>query len=191
MGIFAQFCYVGAQIGIWSFIIRYAMVELDLDTVAKSMDASTAEDLASTYYIASLVLFLVFRFLCTAVMKYISPSNLLAVLAVVAIVLLFMTVTVGSVVGVYSLVLVSACMSLMFPTIFGLAVRGLGEDTKIASSGQIMAIAGAAAVTQLEGFVSDHYGIAQAFWVPLACFVFIAYYAIVEVRKSLPFEKAK
>ena len=80
-------------------------------------------------------------------------------------------------------------MSLMFPTIFGLAVRGLGDDTKIASSGQIMAIAGAAAVTQLEGFVSDSYGIAQAFWVPLVCFVFIAYYALVETRRALPQEK--
>ena len=86
---------------------------------------------------------------------------------------------------VYSLVLVSACMSLMFPTIFGLAVRGLGEDTKIASSGLIMAIAGAAAVTQLEGFVSDSFGIAQAFWVPFACFFFIAYYSIVEARRAL------
>jgi FHS family L-fucose permease-like MFS transporter len=185
LGTLAQFCYVGAQIGIWSFIIRYAMVELDLETAARGIAGSTAEDLASTYYIASLILFLAFRFICTAVMKFIPPANLLAALAVVAVVFLFATVNVGGVIGVYSLVAVSACMSLMFPTIFGLAVRGLGEDTKIASSGQIMAIAGAAAVTQLEGFVSDLYGIANAFWVPLACFVYIAYYATVETRKAL------
>jgi FHS family L-fucose permease-like MFS transporter len=187
-GTVAQFCYVGAQIGIWSFIIRYAMVELDLDVVARGIEGSTAEDLASSYYIASLVLFLVFRFLCTAAMKYISPANLLAVLAGFAVGLLVITVNVGGTVGVYSLVLVSACMSLMFPTIFGLAVRGLGEDTKIASSGQIMAIAGAAAVTQLEGFVSDSFGISQAFWVPLACFVFIAYYALREARRVVEWE---
>ena len=185
MGTVAQFCYVGAQIGIWSFIIRYAMVELNLEEVARGIEGSTAEDLASTYYIASLVLFLVFRFVCTAVMKYIKPANLLAILAVVAAGLLVITVNIGGMIGVYSLVLVSACMSLMFPTIFGLAVRGLGEDTKIASSGLIMAIAGAAAVTQLEGFVSDSFGIAQAFWVPFACFVFIAYYSIVEARRAL------
>jgi FHS family L-fucose permease-like MFS transporter len=184
LGTLAQFCYVGAQIGIWSFIIRYAMVELDLETVARNIEGRTAEDLASTYYIASLVLFLVFRFVCTALMKFISPSNLLAALAVIAVILLLGTVNIGGIFGVYCLVAVSACMSLMFPTIFGLAVRGLGEDTKIASSGQIMAIAGAAAVTQLEGLVSDLYGIAQAFWVPLACFVYIAYYALVETRRD-------
>ncbi len=183
LGTLAQFCYVGAQIGIWSFIIRYAMVELDLERVARSVAGSTAEDLASTYYIASLLLFLAFRFICTAAMKFISPSGLLAALAVLAALLLVGTVNVGGSFGVYCLVAVSACMSLMFPTIFGLAVRGLGEDTKLASAGQIMAIAGAAAVTQLEGFVSDIYGIAQAFWVPLACFVYIAYYAVVEARR--------
>jgi FHS family L-fucose permease-like MFS transporter len=184
LGTFAQFCYVGAQIGIWSFIIRYAMVELDLERLARGIEGSTAEDIASTYYIASLVLFLIFRFICTAVMKFISPSSLLAGLAVIAVFLLLATINIGGIVGVYSLVVVSACMSLMFPTIFGLAVKGLGEDTKIASSGQIMAIAGAAAVTQLEGFVSDSYGIARAFWVPLACFVFIAYYAFFETRRA-------
>ena len=183
LGTLAQFCYVGAQIGIWSFIIRYAMVELDLENLAKAVQGRTAEDLASTYYIASLILFLIFRFVCTAVMKLVSPSSLLAALAVIAALLLFGTVQVGGFFGVYCLVAVSACMSLMFPTIFGLAVRGLGDDTKIASAGQIMAIAGAAAVTQLEGFVSDRYGIAQAFWVPLICFVYIAYYAMVEARK--------
>jgi FHS family L-fucose permease-like MFS transporter len=183
-GTLAQFCYVGAQIGIWSFIIRYAMQELDLETVARSVEGRTAEDLASTYYIASLVLFLAFRFICTWLMKFITPANLLAALAVIAAALLVGTVNVGGLFGVYCLVAVSACMSLMFPTIFGLAVRGLGDDTKIASSGLIMAIAGAAIVTQLEGFVSDAYGIAQAFWVPLACFAFVAYYALVECRQG-------
>ena len=187
-GTLAQFCYVGAQIGIWSFIIRYAMQELHLETVAMGIEGSTAEDLGSTYYIASLVLFLVFRFICTAAMKFISPSNLLAVMSVIAAVLLIGTVNVGGAFGVYCLVAVSGCMSLMFPTIFGIALRGLGDDTKIASSGQILSIAGAAVVTQLEGYVSDSFGIAQSYWIPLVCFVFIAYYALVECRKKLPQE---
>jgi FHS family L-fucose permease-like MFS transporter len=191
LGTLAQFCYVGAQIGIWSFIIRYAMQELDLETAARSIEGRTAEDLASTYYIVSLVLFLIFRFVCTAVMKFVSPDNLLTALSSIAALLLIGTCTVGGAVGVYCLVAVSACMSLMFPTIFGLAVRGLGEDTKIASSGQIMAIAGAAAVTQLEGFVSDRYGISQAFWVPFVCFVFITYYGAIACRKDLPATVAK
>lgn len=185
-GTWAQFFYVGAQIGIWSYTIRYAMQELDLETVARGIEGRTAEDLGSTYYIASLVLFLIFRFVCTWLMKYISPANLLAALAVLAAALLVGTVAVGGPVGVYCLVLVSACMSLMFPTIFGLSVRGLGEDTKIASSGQIMAIAGAAVITQLEGFVSDSYGIRAAYWAPFFCFVFIAYYALVECRRPVP-----
>ncbi|MBN1418681.1 MAG: L-fucose:H+ symporter permease [Planctomycetes bacterium] len=186
LGTLAQFFYVGAQIGIWSFIIRYVMQELDLEAVAQSGEGRTAEAMGSDYYIASLILFLVFRFLCTALMKYISPANLLSALSAIAAVLLLATVCLGGPVGVYSLVFVSACMSLMFPTIFGLSVRGLGEDTKIASSGQIMAIAGAAAVTQLEGLVSDSFGIRYAFWVPFVCFVYIAYYALVECRRKLP-----
>lgn len=186
LGTLAQFCYVGAQIGIWSYTIRYAMQELNLEEVAKGIEGRTAEDLGSTYYIASLVLFLIFRFVCTWAMKFISPANLLTALSGIAAVLLIGTAGVGGIVGVYCLVVVSACMSLMFPTIFGLAVRGLGDDTKIASSGQIMAIAGAAAVTQLEGSVSDAYGIRYAFLVPLVCFVFIAYYGAVACRKDLP-----
>ena len=186
LGTLAQFCYVGAQIGIWSYTIRYAMLELNLDEVAKGIEGRTAEDMGSTYYIASLILFLIFRFVCTWAMKFISPANLLTALSGFAAMLLVGTVSVGGYVGVYCLVFVSACMSLMFPTIFGLSVRGLGDDTKIASSGQIMAIAGAAAVTQLEGVVSDAYGIRYAFLVPLACFVFIAYYGAVACRKDLP-----
>ncbi len=188
LGTLAQFFYVGAQIGIWSFIIRYAMQELNLEEVARGIKGSTAEDLASTYYIISLVLFLVFRFFCTWLMRFMTPANLLTLLACIAAVLLVSTVNIGGIVGVWCLVLVSACMSLMFPTIFGLAVRGLGEDTKIASSGQIMAIAGAAVITQLEGLVSDKFGIAHAFWVPFGCFMFIAYYALVECRRKLPHE---
>ena len=194
LGTLAQFFYVGAQIGIWSFTIRYAMKELDLETVLAGSE-KTAEQVAANYYLASLILFVSSRFICTALMKFIKPEKLLTVLSIVAIVLCFGVVFIGGYPGVYALVGISGCMSLMFPTIFGMSVKGLGEDTKIAGSGQIMAIVGGAVITQLEGFVStvvDNLraggseripsGINMAYLVPLLCFVFIAWYAARSLR---------
>lgn len=188
-GVFAQFFYVGAQIGVWSFTIRYVMQELKLEELVASGGGGgkTAEQMAATYYVASLVVFVLSRFICTYLMKYIKPSSLLAFLSCLAAVFTAMVIYVGGQFGVYALVGISGCMSLMFPTIFGLSVRGLGEDTKIASSLQIMAIAGAALITQLEGFISTRTGsINMAYWVPLLCFLFIAYYGAVACRKDLP-----
>jgi FHS family L-fucose permease-like MFS transporter len=194
LGTLAQFFYVGAQIGIWSFTIRYAMKELDLETVLAGSE-KTAEQVAANYYLASLILFVSSRFICTALMKFIKPEKLLTVLSIVAIVLCFAVVFIGSYPGVYALVGISGCMSLMFPTIFGMSVKGLGEDTKIAGSGQIMAIVGGAVITQLEGLVSTAVdnlrtgsginlpsGINMAYLVPMLCFVFIAWYAARSLR---------
>ena len=185
-GVLAQFFYVGAQIGIWSYTIRYAMQELNLEAQVVE-GGKTAEQMAATYYTASLILFTISRFVCTWLMRYIKPGNLLTILSALAIVFSFIVIHVGGAIGVYALVGISGCMSLMFPTIFGLSVRGLGEeDTKIAGSGQIMAIAGAAVVTQLQGAVSTGTGsINLAYYVPLLCFVFIAYYGAVACRKDL------
>jgi len=186
-GVVAQFFYVGAQIGVWSYTIRYVMQELRLEEIVVP-GGKTSEQMAATYYTAALILFVASRFICTWLMKYITPSNLLTVLAILAAVLSLGVIYVGGRVGVFSLVGISGCMSLMFPTIFGLAVRGLSqEDTKIAGSGQIMAIAGAAVVTQIQGTVSTLTGsINLAYWVPMVCFLFIAYYAAVACRKDLP-----
>jgi FHS family L-fucose permease-like MFS transporter len=185
-GVAAQFFYVGAQIGVWSYTIRYVMQELNLEASVVP-GGKTAEDMAATYYMAALILFVCSRFVCTYLMKFITPANLLAILSGIAVVLCFGVIYVGGPVGVYALVGISGCMSLMFPTIFGLACRGLGEDMKIASSLQIMAIAGAAVITQLEGLVSTWTGSIQlAYWVPLLCFVFIGYYGAVACRKDLP-----
>jgi len=188
-GVFAQFFYVGAQIGVWSFIVRYAMQELELEKLVAEGGGGgkTAEQMAATYYIASLILFVASRFICTYLMKFIKPGNLLAILSGLAVALCVPVIYVGGHIGVYAMVGISGCMSLMFPTIFGLSVRGLGEDIKIASSLQIMAIAGAAVITQLEGYISTKTGsINLAYWVPLLCFVFIAYYGAVACRKDLP-----
>ncbi len=173
-GVVAQFFYVGAQIGVWSYTIRYVMQELSLD-----------EEQAASYYLLALVLFTVSRFICTALMKVIRPVNLLILLSVLAIGFTLIVVLGEGKVGVYALVAISACMSLMFPTIYGLAVKGLGRDTKIGGSGLIMAILGGAVLTSVQGQVSDTTGsIHLSFIVPLLCFVLIAIYGLIARRKE-------
>ncbi len=165
-GVIAQFFYVGAQIGVWSFTIRYVMLEL-----------GTNEQQSSSYYIAALIVFTLLRFVFTGLMKYFSPRNLLSIAALLAIILTAGVITLSGYPAVIALVAISACMSLMFPTIYGVSVRGLGEDTKIGASGLIMAILGGAVLTAVQGQVSDLTGsIKLAFIVPLICFVMIFLY---------------
>ncbi len=167
-GVIAQFFYVGAQIGVWSFTIRYTMKELNVN-----------EEHAATYYLASLILFAVFRFLCTGLMKYLHPRKLLLMLSLLAFISTSIVILLGGIIGVYFLVSISAFMSLMFPTIFGLAIKGLNEDTKIGSSGLIMAILGGAVLTAIQGLVSDISGsINISYSVPLICFIVIFVYGI-------------
>ena len=210
-GVIAQFFYVGAQIACWSYIIRYSMVALNLEELARQCEnagdfaplqnvepiaagfnwlmgtldfnfliPTTAEGVGGIYYMVSLIGFVASRFICTGLMKYIRPHLILAGLAVLATVLCIGTVYIPGTGGVYSLIGISACMSLMFPTIFGLGVNGLGEDTKMGGAGMVMAIAGAALLTQIMGYFSDYFGeIRIAYWVPGLAFLVIAYYAAV------------
>ena len=174
--VIAQFFYVGAQIGVWSFTIRYTMKELNIN-----------EESASTYYLASLILFMISRFICTALMKIFSPSKLLTALAALGIACTMVVIFSGGYVGVYALVAISGCMSLMFPTIYGLGLTGLGEDTKIGASGLIMAILGGAVLTAIQGKVSDiTNSINYAYFVPLICFVFIVFYSAFIKHKAQP-----
>jgi len=173
-GVIAQFFYVGAQICVWSFTIRYVMQELNLN-----------EADAAWYYRLSLIFFLISRFICTFLMRYIDPKSLLAILAVLAVICSGLVMTTGGALGVYALVGISACMSLMFPTIYGLGVEGLGDDTKIGGSGLIMAILGGALLPQIMGIISDTTAsISTAFVVPLLCFVIVAYYGAVASRRT-------
>ena len=171
-GVVAQFFYVGAQTGVWSFTIRYVMGELDLN-----------EEQSSSYYIAALVLFAASRFACTGLMHFFAPRTILSTLSVVAIGCCLPVALVGGSTGVIALVAISGCMSLMFPTIYGLAVRGLGDDTKVGGSGLIMAILGGAVLTAVQGHISDLTGnIGMSYFVPLACFAVIAYYGFSVTR---------
>ena len=168
----AQFFYVGAQIGVWSFTIRFVMQEIDLN-----------EEQASSYYLAALILFLISRFISTWLMKFIRPTNLLTILSLVAVGFTATVILGEGFVSVYALVGISACMSLMFPTIYALGLAGLGEDTKIGGSGLVMAILGGAVITGIQGQVSDLSGsIHIAYIVPLCCFLIVAYYGRIANR---------
>ena len=167
-GVIAQFFYVGAQIGVWSFTIRYVMQELQVN-----------EEEASTYYIAALIAFTLSRFIFTGLMKYFRPGTLLAVSSALAMLSSIVVILGNGMPAVIALVAISAFMSLMFPTIFGQAVRGLGADTKVAGSGLIMAILGGAILTAVQGIVSDSTGdIHYSYLIPLLCFAVILIYGI-------------
>ena len=134
-GVVAQMFYVGAQIMVWTFIFHYAE--------AIGMDSATA----GNHQIAALVLFLAFRFICTAFLKFIAPGKLLFVLAAAGVGCTLGAIYLTGMNGLYSLMLVSACMSLMFPTIYGMALEGVGQDAKLGSAGLILAIVGAVWLT--------------------------------------------
>ncbi len=171
-GVVTQFFYVGAQIGVWSYSIRYVMDELQVN-----------ESEAANYYMVALVLFAASRFICTVLMRFVSPEKLLIGLATLAIACTGVVIFSGGIVGVYALTAISGCMSLMFPTIYGLAVGGLGKDTKIAGSGLIMAILGGAVLTSIQGQVSDITGnIKISFIVPLICFLVVAIFGTIIYR---------
>jgi len=173
-GVIAQFFYVGAQIGVWSYTIRYVMVELNLN-----------EEQGSGYYLAALILFTLSRFIFTALMKFYPPKRLLAASAALAIMASIIVIFGSGLTAVYALVSISGFMSLMFPTIYGLAVEGLYEDTKIGGSGLIMAILGGAILTVIQGQLSDLTGsIKFAYIVPAVCFAVIFIYSLIGGRKT-------
>ncbi len=165
-GVIAQAFYVGAQITCWTFVIHYGMevAQLDLET-------------AGLWNVAAMVTFLSCRFICTALMRKLSPGWLMGTLAVVAVTLLLGAIFLDKKAGLTCLVAVSACMSLMFPTIYGIALRGLSpEEAEIGSAFLIMAIVGGAVLPLAQGMFIDGIGIKNSFWLPVVCFVVIAIY---------------
>lgn len=175
MGVVAQFFYVGAQIGVWSFTIRYIMSALDLN-----------EADASDYYLLSLVLFATSRFVFTALMKFIQAPLLLAFSALAAIICSLTVIYSGGMTGAIALVAISGWMSLMFPTIYALAADGLGEDTKLGGSGLIMAILGGAVLTAVQGYVSDFFGsVNVSFYVPMICFVVVLVFGMTQYKRGV------
>jgi len=163
-GVLAQFAYVGAQVGVWSFVIRY--------TVFNS--PGTADKLAADNLLITLTLFFLGRFAGTLLMSRVRPALLLGTFAAVDVALCIAAATAGGSAGLYALMATSFFMSIQFPTIFTISLRGLGEHTKAGSSFLVMAIVGGAIVPPLMGLVSDASSINVAFFVPAVCFAVVA-----------------
>lgn len=172
-GVVAQFFYVGAQIGVWSYTIRIVMQELGCD-----------ESEGASWYLATIICFSSARFVFTWLMKYFKPATLMAVAAAFDIVACCLVVFCGGMAGVVvaALIAISFFMSLQFPTIYGIALENVGEDSKIGASGLIMAILGGALLTPLQGQVSDMFGINTSYVVPLFCFVVVLCYSLYACR---------
>ena len=179
-GIVAQFFYVGVQIMCWTFIIQYGTSLF----MGEGMGEAEAEVLSQRYNILAMVLFCSSRFICTFLMKYVKPARMLYTLSLVASLLVLCVIFVRGRAGLYSLVGVSACMSLMFPTIYGIALEGAGEDSKIGAAGLIMAILGGSVLPPLQARIIDSAGfwgidpVRCSFFLPLLCFAVIAVYGI-------------
>jgi len=186
-GVVAQTFYVGAQIMCWTFIIHYGVKLIGLS-------AATAQN----YNILAMCIFLSSRFICTFILKYLKPGILLGCLAIGGILLTLGAIFIQGMPGLYCLIGVSACMSLMFPTIYGIALDGLTpNDAKLGSAGLIFAIVGGAFMPRIQAAIIDGDGMTIAgrtlesvrisFFPTVVCFVVIALYAFMAhalVRKE-------
>ncbi|OCX58159.1 L-fucose:H+ symporter permease [Thioclava sp. SK-1] len=175
-GVVAQFFNVAAQTCTWTFTIQYVLGAIGGDEAG-----------AGRYLQISLIVFLVARFAMVGLMGFIRPSLLLTMMAAIGVALALFAAGVPSIMGVWAVVALSACLSLMFPTIYGIALQGLGEDTKFGAAGLVMAIAGGAIMPMIHAATVDAYGPAIAFIVPGLCFAMVMIYGafdLVSNRKS-------
>jgi FHS family L-fucose permease-like MFS transporter len=175
-GVFAQFFYIGAQVGTWSFTIQYVKDYVHI-----------SEKEAGVYLVYALFAFGIGRFASTALMRRFEPQKLMGLYSVINIVLVTISIINPGLIGAWSLVISSFFMSLMFPTIFALGVKGLGPNTKIGGSIIIMAIIGGAVWTPAMGWISDYtHSMAYAMIIPVISYVYVAYYALVGSKPSGP-----
>ena len=176
-GVIAQFFYVAAQILCWTFIIQYG------ESIGLSKSQSQA------YNIVAMLLFVSSRFIATAIMKYVSAGKLLMWFGVGGVGFALGAIVLPGMLGMYSLVGISACMSLMFPTIYGIALKGVGEDAKFGAAGLIMAILGGSVLPPLQALILDWGGegyndisfmgmneVKISFILPLVCLVIVTIY---------------
>ena len=173
-GVLALFFYMGAQIGTWSFTIRMVKWEFNV-----------SEAVAGNYQIATIVIFIIARFVFTWLMKYVTPSKLLVWAAIFGIGMATFVMLChgcrGGWICVVAILSISIALSLMFPTIYGLALEDVGADAKIGSSGLIMAILGAAVITPVQGKLSDMTNINTAFLVVAVCFAVVMLYGLMVI----------
>lgn len=179
-GVVAQFFYVGVQIMCWTFIIQYGTRVF----MNEGMTELEAEVTSQRYNIVAMIIFCASRFVCTWLMKYIKAPTLLGIFSIIAIILTGSVVIIDGRLGMYCLVAISACMSLMFPTIYGIALAEVGEDAKLGAAGLIMAILGGSLLPPLQAVIIDGNGLLGmssiniSFIIPLLSFVVIMIYSL-------------
>ena len=178
-GVITQFFYVGAQVCCWAYILQYGSRIF----LAEGMDETTAMMEAQKYNIIAMAMFAVGRFLCTWLLKYIEAGRLLAVMAIAAVVLTIGIMFFTDRNGLYCLIMVSFCMSLMFATIYGISLRNMGRQVKLASAGMTMAVSGGALFPAFQAAIIDaqisFLGLPAtniSFIIPLVCFCVVAVY---------------
>ena len=188
-GVITQFFYVGAQIMCWTFIIQYGTRLF----VSQGMGEQEAEVLSQKFNIVAMALFCASRFICTFILRYLNPGTLLKILAIAAGFCTLGVIFLQNTGGMYCLVAVSACMSLMFPTIYGIALSGLGDDAKFGAAGLIMSILGGSVLPPLQASIIDQQVIMGmpavniSFILPFICFMVIMIYG----HRSAQREKLK
>jgi FHS family L-fucose permease-like MFS transporter len=170
--VLAQFCYVGLQITVWTYTNFYIPEQIGV-----------TQEVALQYHTAALVLFGLSRWVFTGLMNFFRAATMLAAAALAGVLLSLVVVFVGGMAGVFALIALSGCMSLMFPTIFGLGCGVVREDTKLASSGMIMAIIGGAIITPVQGALLDVFGVSLSFLLPMACLAVILVFASAARRR--------
>ncbi|MDH6313273.1 FHS family L-fucose permease-like MFS transporter [Parabacteroides sp. PFB2-10] len=177
-GVIAQFFYVGVQIMCWTFIIQYG-TRLFME---QGMTEKAAEVLSQKYNIVAMIIFCVSRFICTFLLRYLNPGKLLMILAMAGGAFTLGVIFFQDINGLYCLVGISACMSLMFPTIYGIALKGLGDDAKFGAAGLIMAILGGSILPPLQAMIIDQGvllgmpAVNLSFFLPFICFIVVAIY---------------
>lgn len=166
-GVIAQFFYIGAQVGVASFVIRFV----------QHTHPGTLDTQAANYLKLHLLGFMVGRFSGSALMKKIQPAKMLAAFAVGCVVSVLLVIFTSGAAALAGIVLLGFFHSIMFPTIFALSIRHLGPYTKRGSSFVVMAILGGAIFPAVMGLISDASNIQMAFLVPLVCYLFVLYFA--------------
>lgn len=181
-GVLAQFFYVGAQVGVASFVIRFAQ-----HTVP-----GMTQRVAAYYLLGHQIGFMIGRFAGSALMKIVAPARLLAIFAIGCLASVSVALLANGIVPVWAVVLIGFFHSIMFPTIFALGIKNLGALTKRGSSMMVMAIIGGAVFPAIMGRISDASNIQTAFIVPLICYVYVLYFALSGYRISgEPIEEAE
>ena len=186
-GVISQFFYVGMQIAVWTWMIKYIMALTNM-----------VEHEAVDFYIYAVFMFVGARWVCTWLMKYIHAPRLMAAVAAAGMAVTLGTIYLPSGISIICLMLISACMSLMFPTIYGIALRGLGDDVKLGAAGLIMAIIGGAVITPImgsfidnstlafmvPGFSGEEAAVRSSYFTAFVCMAVIFVYALFNSKKS-------